>query len=176
MTPLVRYSFRFLVLLLAQYMLSQMPPLSGFITPYIYFAYIIWLPFNIKNNLLLVIAAILGLVISYLLGTPGIHGAVCVLLAFVRPYLLQTLLVKDAKEQTYAEPSIYSMGITPYITYAAILTILHYAYLVILQWMSVGNFGFFFLKLFLSSAISILLILLLEMVFPRRLKTRASLR
>ncbi len=176
MAPLVRYSFRFIILLLIQYLLCQMAPIAGYITPYFYFVYILWLPFTIPKNQLLWLSAIYGLCLGYLVASPGIHAAACVLIAYLRPYILSLLLVKDIKDINYAEPSIKSMGFVPYITYAILLAIVHNLYVVILQWMGVGQMGFFIVKIILTSAVSILLMLILEGLLPRNLKTRTSLK
>lgn len=176
MTPLVRYSFRFIILIIFQYLLSQMVPLGGIVTPYMYFVFVLWLPFNMSNNVVLWLSAFYGLSFSFLIGSPGIHGAACVLIAFARPYLLKLLAVKDVKELNYAEPSSLSLGIGSYATYVIILTILHHSYLVILQWLTVGNLGFFILKVIMSTIVSVVLIGIIEMLVQRKLKTRASLR
>jgi hypothetical protein len=176
MAPLVRYTFRFIILLLIQYVLCQMVPIAGYITPYFYFVYILWLPFNISKGALLWLSALYGLCLGYLLATPGIHAAACVLIAYFRPYILSALLVKDVKDINYAEPSAKSMGFAPYMTYAIVLTILHNLYIIVLQWMAVGHLGFFILKTILTSAVGVAIIAILEGLLSRNLKTRNSLQ
>ncbi len=176
MSPLVRYSFRFIIFILVQYVLGSMEPLGNVITPYIYHLFILWLPFSLSRISLLFIAAVYGIALSFLLASPGIHGATCVLIAYARPYLLKLLLVKDVKDLNYAEPSVHSLGFTPYATYVITLTIIHHIYLIILEWLSVGQLGFFVLKIILSAGVSILLIAIVEMLVQRKQKTRSSLR
>ncbi len=82
MSLIVKNIIRFILFILVQvYVLSQIPPLHQFITPYLYFLFILWLPFNIPRFALLLVAFILGITLDYFLGTPGLHAAPCVLIA-----------------------------------------------------------------------------------------------
>jgi hypothetical protein len=55
-----------------------------------------------------------------------------------------------------------------------ILTLLHHAWLVMLEWMSFGSFSDFLLKLIASTAISLLLIFTVELLFPRNMRFRTN--
>jgi hypothetical protein len=175
MSPIVKYIFRAILLLFIQYMLSSMVPLGGYITPYMYFIFILWLPFSMSRVWLMVVAAIYGLFFGYLVLSPGIHAAACVLIAYIRPFMLSVLLPREVKELNYTEPSIKSMGFVPYGVYAVVLILLHHTYLIFLQWVSVGNFMHFFIKAVLTSLVSIVLVGIIEAIVARSEKTRASM-
>ncbi len=66
------------------------------------------------------------------------------------------------------------MGWAPYATYVLVLTLLHHSYLVLLQWLNFGSFVFFVGKVIASSAVSLLLILLTELLFFRKQKFRTN--
>jgi hypothetical protein len=66
------------------------------------------------------------------------------------------------------------MGWAPYGTYVLVLTLLHHTYLVFLEWMSFGSFLFFIGKILATSAVSILLIFLTELLFYRKEKFRTN--
>lgn len=176
MSPLVRYSLRFILLLLVQYLLSGLEPLGRYITPYIYFIYILWLPFTISRTWIMVLAFVYGMACDFLLLTPGLHAAACVLIAYFRNFVITILIPTDTSEVIYTEPSVRSMGLARYAVYVLILTLIHHAYLVLLQWLDVGNVGYFFLKVIMTSAVSLLLVTAAELVVTRKQKTRASLR
>lgn len=176
MTPFLRYSIRFIFILLMQYILCTMAPLGGYITPYFYFVFILWLPFSINRINLLLVAVLFGLTLDYFLLTPGLHASSCLLIAYLRPFLLNLLLAKEIKELNYAEPSIRSMNFMPYMTYIIILILIHHGYLIFLQLMSVGNFFYFLKKMILTSLVSLLLVGILDIIFQRKLKTRLSLK
>jgi len=154
--------------------LDKIPPLHQFVKPYLYFLYVLWLPFNISRSALLLLAFIFGLAMDYFSGIPGLHAAPCILIAYLRPFLLNILVPQENTELSYAEPSITSLGWAPYGTYIVILTFMHHAFLVFIEWMQVGNFIFFIGKIAASTAISLLLIFLTEMLFPRKAKFRTN--
>jgi len=105
-----------------------------------------------------------------------LHAAPCVLIAFIRPVLLGLLIPQETTEQSYAEPSVKSMGLAPYSLYVVILTFVHHFYLVLIEWLQFGNFIYFLGKVAGTTAVSLLLIALAEMLFPRkrRYKTNAA--
>jgi hypothetical protein len=175
MTPLVKYSFRFILLILLQYLLLLQAPMGQYITPYIYFAFILWLPFSIKRGWLMLLAAFFGLVLGYLVGAPGLHAAACVLIAYLRPFLIGLLLPREAAELNYTEPSVRSMGLAPYAVYALVLVLMHNAWLVFLQWLQVGALWFFLKKVIATSVVSLLLLVVAEVLVVRKQKTRSSL-
>ena len=175
MSTLVKNTLRFALFILVQvFVLHQVPTLHKFITPYLYFLFIIWLPFNISRGLLMLIAFVFGLTLDYFLKSPGLHAAACVLVAYVRPFLINLLIRQEGDEQNYASPSIVSMGWAPYFTMVFILTLLHHGYLVFLEWMQFGSFLFFLGKTLATTGISMLLILITELLFFRKEKFRTN--
>ena len=174
MNPIIKHSIRFVLFILLQvFVLNTIPPLHQFIVPYIYFLYILWLPLGISRIGLLLLAFIFGLTLDYFTGTPGLHAAPCVAIAFLRPFLLKLLLAQETAEAGYMEPGHKSMGWAPFIVYAVVLTLLHHSYLVLIEWLQFGNFLYFMGKVAGTSAISLLLILIAELLIPRREKQRA---
>ena len=173
MNPIIKHSIRFVFFILLQvFVLNTIPPLHQFIVPYIYFLYILWLPLGISRMWLLLLAFIFGLTLDYFTGTPGLHAAPCVAIAFLRPFLLKLLLAQETAEAGYMEPGHKSMGWAPYITYAVLLILLHHSYLVLIEWLQFGNFLYFMGKVAGTSAISLLLMLIAELLIPRREKQR----
>ena len=173
MNPIIKHSIRFVFFILLQvFVLNTIPPLHQFIVPYIYFLYILWLPLGISRIWLLLLAFIFGLTLDYFTGTPGLHAAPCVAIAFLRPFLLKLLLAQETAEAGYMEPGHKSMGWAPYITYAVLLILLHHSYLVLIEWLQFGNFLYFMGKVAGTSAISLLLMLIAELLIPRREKQR----
>lgn len=176
MTDLVKNIIRFVLFILLQaYVLDNIPPLHQFITPYLYFLFILWLPFSIPRTMLLLVAFIFGLCMDFFSSTPGLHAAPCLLIAYLRPFLLALLLPQETTELSYVEPSLKSMGWAPYFVYVLILTFMHHAYLVLLEWLQFGNFFYFLGKVTATTAISMLLIFLTEMLFYRKAKYRTNI-
>lgn len=163
-----------LFILLQVYVLNKIPHLHRFITPYLYFLFILWLPFSVSRMWLLIIGFLTGLILDYFMMTPGLHAAACTLVAYIRPFLINVLTPKDTSEFNYREPSPKAMQGIPYTVYVFILTLLHHGYLVFLEWLNFGSFLDFIIKVISTTAISMLLILTVELLFPRKLKFRTN--
>ncbi len=175
MSDLVKNIFRLCLFILIQvFVLNKIPHLHRFIVPYLYFLFILWLPFSTPRLGLLFIGFLTGLFLDYFKMTPGLHAAACVLIAYVRPFIINLLITKEATEITFHEPSPRGLGWGPYMVYAFILTLLHHAYLVLLEWLQFGTFLNFLIKVGATTAVSMLLIVIVELMFPRRLKYRTN--
>ncbi|CAN5627617.1 hypothetical protein BH10BAC2_BH10BAC2_13590 [soil metagenome] len=175
MSTLLKNIIRFILFILVQaFVLDKVQPLHQFVKPILYFLFVLWLPFSINRSVQLIIAFIFGLCMDYFTGTPGMHAIPCVLIAYFRPFLLNILLSQEKTEVSYAEPSIKSLGWAPYSVYIVVLTFIHHACLVMIEWLQFGDFVFFIGKVAASTALSILLIFVTEMLFPRKAKFRTN--
>ena len=101
----------FLFIMVQVYVLNKIPHLHQFITPYIYFLFLLWLPFSISRIGLLITGFITGMALDFFTMTPGLHAAACVLLAYARPFIINILTPKDSSEFNYREPSPKSAGL-----------------------------------------------------------------
>src|SRR5688572_19999063 len=151
MNSLVKNIIRFIFFILVQvFVLNKIPPLHQLATPYIYFLFILWLPFKIGRRTLMIIALALGLCLDYFTKTPGLHAAPCVFIAYLRPFLINVLISQEGAEANYEEPSIRSMGFVPYFTYTVVLTLLHHGFLFILEALQFAGLWYFVVKTSLS--------------------------
>lgn len=175
MSSLLKNIIRFALFILIQvFVLHKIPSLHRFITPYLYFLFILWLPFRMSRFSLMAVAFIFGLTLDYFLNTPGLHAAPCVLIAYLRPFLINVLISQDGADHNYASPSITSMGLAPYATYVLVLTLIHHSYLVFLEWMNGGTFLYFLGKVTATTGVSFLLILVTELLFFRKERYRTN--
>lgn len=175
MSNLIKNIIRFCLFILVQvFVLDQIPPLHQLVTPYLYFLFILWLPFKTGRRMQMLVAFALGFVVDCFSSSYGMHAAACVLIAYLRPFLINLLISQEGAESNYNEPSIQSMGFTPYLTYVTILTFIHHTFLYFLQALQTGGYFYFFLKSLISTAISLLLILLIELLFPRKQRFRTN--
>ncbi|MBS1762638.1 MAG: rod shape-determining protein MreD [Bacteroidetes bacterium] len=157
------------VFILDHIMIHQM------VVPYLYFLFILWLPFSINRSVLMVVAFLTGLSLDYFHHSGGFHAAACVLIAYIRPFLINILIPREGADNNYFEPSTQSFGgIFQYMIYAGLLALIHNAWLFLLQAWQFGNPGHFFVKTLLSTALSLLLILTAELIFPRKQKFRTN--
>lgn len=175
MSDLLKNIIRFILFILIQvFILNKIPALHRFITPYLYFLFILWMPFKTPRLSITVIGFLFGLTLDFFQQTPGLHAAACTLIAYLRSFLISLLMPKEAVEISYAEPSVISMGLMPYATYILLLTFIHHVYLVLLEWMQVGNILYFFAKVLATTGISLLLIAITEMLFNRKSRYRTN--
>ena len=145
-----------------------MPPLHRFVTPYLYYLFILWLPFRTSRSTLLVIGFVTGFALDIFVKHPGLHAAPCVLIAFIRPFLIEILVPRETKELGLGSPSRTTMGQAPYILYVVVLTLFHHIYLVFLEWMQFGTFSYFAGKILFTTLVSLLLIMITELLFINR--------
>jgi len=157
-----------LFVLVQALVLNHMPPLHRFITPYLYFLFILWMPFKTSRSSLLIISFLLGFSLDMFLKTPGLHAAPCVLIAYLRPFIINLLVPKETKELNLGSPSRTTMGFAPYALYVVVLTFVHHSYLVLLEWMQFGNFWYFIGKVFFTTLVSLMLITITELLFSKR--------
>lgn len=175
MSNLIKNIIRFCLFIFIQvFVLDQIPPLHQLVTPYIYYLFILWLPFKMGRLTQMLLAFALGFTLDCFTKSYGLHAAPCVLIAYLRPFLINLLISQEGAESNYYEPSIQSMGFTPYLTYVTILTFIHHTFLFFLQALQTGGYFYFVLKSLTSTAISLLLILLIELLFVRKQKFRTN--
>jgi hypothetical protein len=127
----VRNIIRLVAFILLQfYLLNKIPFLHQFIVPYLYYLFILWLPFSISRMNLLFVGFITGMALDFFTMSPGLHAAACLLIAYFRPFIINLLAPKDTTGYSYREPSPKAMGWTPYLVYTFTLTLLHHGYMV----------------------------------------------
>ena len=124
---------------------------------------------------LMLIAFLLGFTLDSFRHHPGFHTAACVLIAYVRPFLINLMIPQEGAETNYDEPSFKSLGgMLPYLIYASVLSLLHNGWLFFLEAWQFGDAWYFFIKTILSTAVSLLLILIAELLFTRKQKFKTN--
>ena len=175
MSTLVKNITRFILLILVQYYVLDKIRLHQMVTPYIYFLFILWMPFSLSRSWQLVLAFLLGFSLDSFRHFPGFHASACVLIAYIRPFLINILIPQEGADTNYDEPSARSMGgVFPYMIYAGLLTFIHHGWLFLLEAMTFGNFWYFIVKTLLSTLISLVLIFAAELLFYRKQKFRTN--
>lgn len=175
MSSLIKYIIRFALFILVQVFVLDKIHLHQMVTPYIYFLFLIWLPFNMGRTQQLLIALLLGFTLDSFRHQPGFHTAACVLIAYVRPFLINILIPQEGADSNYDEQSFTSMGgILPYMIFISVLTFIHHAWLFLLEAWQFGNIWYFLVKTLLSTLLSLLLIIITEMLFVRKQKFRTN--
>ena len=169
MSTLLKNIVRFILLIIVQVYVLDKITLHAMITPYIYLLFIIWMPFKLSKIWQMIIAGLLGFALDSFRHSPGFHASACVMIAYIRPFLINILIPQEGADTNYEEPSVKSMGgFFPYLVYAGILTLIHHSCLFLLEALQFSNFWYFIVKTFLSTIITILLIIITELLFSRK--------
>lgn len=159
--------FRFIFLVGIQVVLLNHIQWSGYVNPYIYILFVLMLPVEIPNWLLLVIALITGLTIDMFGTSGGIHAAATVFMAFARPGVLKLISPRDGYDsETKLTPSV--MGIKWFITYISIMVVLHHLTYFFIEVFRFNEFFITFLKAIINSAITIVLIVIGQFLLGRQ--------
>lgn len=175
MPTLIKNIFRFLLFIMVQVFVLDQIRIHQMVTPYLYFLFILWLPFNINRSALLLVAFALGFTLDSFRHTPGFHASACVLIAYLRPFLINLLIPQEGADNNYNEPSFQSLGgFLPYMIYAGVLAFIHNIWLFLLETWQFGDVWYFFIKTLIGTAICLLLILITELIFPRKQRFRTN--
>jgi hypothetical protein len=162
-----KYIIRFVILVLLQILVFNNIQLSGFIIPCFYVLFILILPFETPKWSLPLIGFILGLSIDLFTHTPGIHASATVLMAFARPFVLNTIAPREGYESG-SNPTLYYYGLEWFLKYSAILVCIHHFFLFYIEIFRLSDFFATFLRAFLSSTFSIIFIVLSQYFIFKR--------
>lgn len=176
MSIYLRNFLRFCVLVLLQVLLLNKIPLrwwsqpAGFpvFIPLVYPLFILLLPFETPVVLLLLLAFVMGFTMDTFCNTPGMHAAACVLMAYLRTNVLNSLLPKHLSEYHNQSPNVKNMGWMPFLTYAFFLVLVHHALFFSVELWSLSNIGYLLIKIFASSLTTMIFILVYLLLFTRQ--------
>lgn len=175
MQVVIKNFFRFSLFMLVQVYVLDNIHLHQMVTPYLYFLFILWLPFNINRTLLMIVGFIVGFTLDSFRHQPGFHASACVMIAYLRPFLINILIPQEGAESNYNAPSVQSMGgLMAFMVYAGLLAFIHNAWVFLLEAWQFGNMWYFLTKTLLSTAITLVLILITELIFPRKQRFRTN--
>ena len=144
---------RFIVVIIFQVMVMDNVMINGYMVPYLYLLFILLMPFETPRWMQLLSGYPLGMGIDVCENTPGMHTAATVLVAFIRPYLLDLLAPRDGYEpETF--PRIHYYGFVWFLKYTFIIVVIHHFMLFYLEVFQLKDFFSTLLRVILSSILS----------------------
>ncbi len=161
-TQIIKYIGFFIAFILFQGIILNNIELSGYINPYLYVAFILMLPFETPNWLVLLIAFLLGLIMDMFTSTLGMHISATLFMAFCREYLLKLIAPRGGYEFNH-KPSLQVMGFSWYLLYASILVLLHHLFLFYIESFKITQFFSTFFRAVFSSIFTLTLILAVQL-------------
>lgn len=148
---------RYVAVMLLQVLLFDQLQLWGACHPYIYILCLLMMPITLPHIADMLIGAAAGLIMDVFCNSIGIHMASCIMLMFIRPYLLGGIV--NDKDRLNEQISLRTLGLEAMIRYVAILVIVHHLMVFSLAAWSWSHIGFVLLETAVSSFITILVIL-----------------
>ena len=148
---------RYIVVMLLQVLLFNQLQLWGYCHPYIYILCLLMLPITLPHNVDMLIGAAVGAVMDVFCNSLGVHMAGCILLMFIRPYLLGGIV--NDKDRLNEQISLRTIGLEAMLKYVIILVLIHHLTVFMLAAWSLSHIGFVLIETIVSSTMTILVIL-----------------
>lgn len=156
--------FRFLLLIVLQIFVCNAIHLFGFVTPALYIMALLLLPLELPKGVQYIIGFFTGFVIDMFTHTLGVNSFACVVLMFVRPYLVRLLNGRSTIEGV-DRPIPGVKDFKWLALYAVILSLLHQFFVVMLEVSSFKNFGHTALAILGNFLFTVFVILCVEYIF-----------
>ena len=148
---------RYVIVMLLQVLLFDQLQLLGVCHPYIYILCLLMMPITLPHSVDMIIGAIIGLIMDVFCNSLGIHTAACILLMFVRPYLIGAIV--NDKDRLNEQISLHAIGMEAMLKYVIILVIVHHLTVFAIGAWSWQHIGFVILETLVSSTVTILVIM-----------------
>ena len=136
--------------------------------PLIYPLILLLLPVNTPHWLTMLLGFMVGITMDLFSNTPGVHASACVVLGYVRPYLLNLFFQQNIKELGDTVPTLFRMGFRSFLLYILFALVIHHCYYYIIQIWSFKNILLIVHKTILSTLLSIILIILSQLIFAKK--------
>ena len=164
---MVRQIFSFVFYFLLQiWVFRHFVVFDGLAVCYAYVGFLLLLPFETGKILLLFLGFQTGLFVDIFSNTLGIHTAACVLLAFLRPYIIQLITPRGGYEDNEVL-SLQNMGTGWFLPYLLMLTLIHHTALFFIEAAQFGNFFLTLAKAICSTLFTSLLLVIFQFLFYR---------
>lgn len=161
---------RFVLLLLAQILIFSNINFSSFVNPYVFPLFILLLPFETPRWLLMLAGMLSGLMLDIFLGSIGMHAAACLLVGYMRPFLINIITPKGTDFEI--SPNIYAQGLPWFVTYTGITMLIYLTFYFLIEAATLLNFFFLLLKIILSTLVSVFFMIIFLFLFSARKKRR----
>ena len=125
--------------------------------PYIYVLCLLMMPITLPVSVQMLIGAAAGIVMDIFCNSLGVHMAGCILIMFIRPYLIGAV-VSD-KDRLNEQISLRTIGMEALLKYVIILVLVHHLTVFAIAAWSWNHIGFVLLETIVNSLVTILIII-----------------
>jgi len=161
---LIKRILDFVGLFLIQILMLDNIRFGNYIHPVIYILFLLQQPFKTPKTTLLLEGFAMGIAIDIFNGTPGLNAAATVLVAYLRPYIIDTMTRKSELDEKH-EPSVEKKGFWWFLIYTIIVLLIHNFTLFMLEAFTFKLLSVVIVEVIVSVPISALLILLISYLF-----------
>ena len=165
----VKYGINFIFIILLQGLIINQFQLCGYVYPMVYIVAILMLPFETDLFLSILLSLALGIGVDAMSDTFGLHTSSSLLIGYIRPYFLKLIKPRDGYDSTML-PTIHDMGKTWFIMSTGILLFIHHLWFFTIEILRFDLLDISLIKTFLSSIVSLFIILLLQYLFYKPTK------
>lgn len=148
---------RYIVVMILQVLLFDQLQLLGVCHPYIYILCLLMMPITLPHSADMFIGAAAGLIMDVFCNSMGVHTAACILIMFVRPYLIGALV--NDKDRLNEQISLRALGMEALLRYVVIMVVIHHFTVFLLAAWSWAHIGFVLIETIVSSIITISIII-----------------
>lgn len=152
MRAVIIFVFSLILAMAFQLLLLENVQLFGYLNPYYYPILVLLWPVKWNRALSLVVAFGLGMIMDLFENSGGLHTSALVLLAYVRPYLLQSLVARAVEEGLSVNLS--SLGPTKFITFTTMGLFVFHFWLFLLEAFAWSEFFWVLIRSLVSTAVS----------------------
>lgn len=159
---------RFVFLMLLQIFVLNNVYLGQYVTPYVYVMFILMLPVDTNKILLIALSFVAGLTVDIFSNTLGFHTFAATLVGFLRVTFADKILAHN--ENNIQTPSIRNVPFAQFSYYALLLIGIYNLVYFSIEAFNVREIFGILLSTIINTAITYLLILLLQVVFSHKKK------
>lgn len=156
---------QFILIAAAQILLLNNIQLFGYLEPIIYVWFIILLPNNMPKWLVMILGFLMGFTVDMFSAQLGFHTATATLTATVKPLLISWFL--NAFDDNVIVPSTRDLGFINFLLFISITVFLHTLVYNCIETFSFSEIWQLLLRIFVSTLVSIILILICDALFIR---------
>jgi len=136
---------------------------------FVYMVFLLHLPNDTPKALLLLIGFSTGLVADTFYDTQGIQAASCVLIMFLRPYLIK-LLAPSGGYDSVINISIQDLGFNWFVVYTFLLVFIHHLSMFLIEASGTGFFFWTLLKILFSTIFTSFFVLTFSFILHGKTK------
>lgn len=137
----------------------------GVCHPYIYIMWLLMMPITLPVPVDMLIGAAVGLTMDVFCNSIGVHMAACIFLMFLRQGMIRNVYTEY--ERLNSSINMMVIGPEAFIKYTVVLVLIHHVLVFMLSAWSLHAFWWTLLEIVVSSLISILLILSVNLIDQR---------